>query len=618
MEIGGVALVSTWSRLNGRLVSHVQSLRVRHPRRLLTALVVALWGGAAVMVWHELDSVGGWLSIVLVLFIASYVLLVTIGGESGQRIRGRSGPLVIALGVAVEGATVSALWYRLTLEAWLNLGLTFFAGSYLLLAVLDGLWRSLRRWRPASWRVATAPPPSDDRSSAAAHRAAETGSGLRLGDYLRRWSVPGLLALVVAVEILAHAGPRSPHVTALHHTRFPAALTHAEGYISFLGGVPVYLEVQNEVVPLAMAFSGEAASGQELGGPNDDRAGYGYLLALAASVLGYYPAALFINGLFWWIASIAVWSLGRTFFGDGPRAIAAALLTATSQGLTYWSATPMSYVVGLSWVAIVLAVASHWRIASWGGSSVRHRLAFGWLVGVTGLFYIVPQVVLGWMGMFVLRRAAWWGILFAAAMAVALSRLWEIVGKIGGLPFDPRINAAMGYVGFQLTLSNWLEFWDKIPQPLLTDLSRYQLIGGLVGGFYYPLLFAGLVGIIVARPRRQQWYAAVLVAGLGAGVAASQITTAPFTPRYIYWVYPVLYLAAAEGVWFLGRRVGEAVTQWWSRNAAGRPTARNWPTWTARCALAALVIFQLAVSLADVFGQYHFVVLLTWAPGLRW
>ena len=220
--------------------------------------------------------------------------------------------------------------------------------------------------------------------------------------------------------------------------------------------------------------------------------------------------------------------------------------------------------------------------------------------------------------MFVLRRAAWWGVLFAAALAVTLSQLWEVVGKIGGLPFDPRINAAMGYIGFQPTLANWLAFWEQGPQPLLTDLSRYQLIGGLVGGFYYPLLLLGLVGIIVARPRRQQWYAAVLAAGLGAGVVASQVHAIPLPTRFIYWVYPALYLAAAEGVWFLGRWVGEAVTQWRSRNAAGRPTAGSWPIWIARGALATLVLFQLAVSLADVLGQYHFVVLLTWSPGLQW
>ena len=608
-----------WSQLNGWLVSHMQSLSIRSPRQRLAALVVALWGGAAVMVWHELDSVGGWLGSVLVLFIASYVLLAVLGGiGSGHRVRRRFGPLMIALVVAIEGATVAVLWHRLTLEAWLNLGLAFFASSYLLLAILDGLWSSLRRWRQVNWRVAVVPPLSPVSSDDTARRAAQTGSELRLGPYLRRWSVPGLMALVVAVEILAHAGPRSPPVTVLQPTRFPRSVSaHAEGYIGFVGTVPVYLEATREVM-LAKAFSGEAASGHDIGGPNDDRAGYPYLLALTAAVLGYYPAALLINGLFWWLASVAVWSLGRAFFGDGPRAIAAALLTATSQGLTYWSATPMSYLVGWAWFAILLAIAVRWRIAGWGGAAVKHRLAFGWLVGVTGLFYVVPQVALGWMGVFVLRRAAWWGVLFAAAMAVALPRLWEVVGKIGGLPFDPRINAAMGYIGFQPTLANWLEFWEKVPQPLLTDLSRYQLIGGLVGGFYYPLLLSGLVGIIVARPRRQQWYAAVLTAGLGAGVVASQIHAIPLPTRFIYWVYPALYLAAAEGIWFLGRRVGEAVTQWRSRDAAGRPTAGSWATWTARGALAALVLFQLAVSLADVLGQYHFVVLLTRAPGLQW
>ena len=608
-----------WSQLNGWLVSHTRSLYTRPIRPPLIALVVALWGGVAVMTWHKLDSVEGWLGSVFILFTASYVLAATLGGSCfRQPVRRRSGPLMIALVVAIEGATVAVFWYRLTLEAWLNLGLAFFASSYLLLAILDGLWHSLQRWRRGKRRAVAALPPAPVDSSDAARCAAKIDLGLRLGSYLRRWMVPGLLALVIAVEILAHAGPRSPHITGLQPTRFPQSVTtHAEGYVGFLGGVPIYQEAVREVT-FAKGFSGEAASGHDIGGPNDDRAGYPYLLALVAPMLGYYPAALFINGLFWWLASLAVWSLGRTFFGDGPRAIAAALLTATSQGLTYWSATPQSYLVGLAWFAIVLAVATRWRIAGWGGAAMRHRLAFGWLVGVTGLFYVAPQVILGWMGMFVLRRAVWWGVLFAVVMAIALSRLWEVIGKFGGLPFDPRINAALGYIAFQPTLANWLELWEQGLKPLFADLWNYQFAGALVGGFYYPLLLAGLVGVVIARPRRQQWYAAVLAAGLGAGVVASQITNIPITPRYIYWVYPALYLAAAEGAWFLGRRVDAALAQWRSWNAFGVPVAGSMLTWIARGVLAALVIFQLAVSLADVFGQYHFVVLLTWVPGLQW
>lgn len=603
-----------WSQRKGWLVSHTRSLYTRPHRPSLIALVVALWGSAAVMDWYGLYSVGGWLGRVLMLFIASYVLLATLGGIGfGQPVRRRSGPLIIALLVAIEGATVVALRYRLALESWLNLVLAFFAVSYLLVAVADGLRHNLWRWRRFGWRAVAAPYPVHRGSDNTVRCAVPTGSERWLLTYLRRWSVPGLLALVVAVEILAHAGHRSPHITGLQPTSSLQSISaHAGGYITLLDGVPVYLESIFEV-KLAMAFSGEAASGQEIGGPNDDRAEYPYLLALVASVLGYYPATLVINGLFWWLASVAVWSLGRTFFGNGPQAIAAALLTATSQGLTYWSATPKSYLVGLAWFAILLAVATRWNIAGWSSAGVRYRLAFGWLVSITSLVYVVPQVVLCWMGMFVLRRSAWWGVLAVAAMAGALPRLWEVIGTIGGLPFDPNIIRAMGYIGARSALANWLEFWEQGLKLLLADLWNYQLAGALVGGFYYPLLLAGLVGVVIARPRRQQWYAAVLAAGLAIGVGASQIHSVASTPRFIYWVYPALYLAAAEGVWFLGLRVGEAVAKQRSRKVAG-----SGPIWIARGALASLVLFQLAVSLADVFGQYHFVVLLTWAPGLQW
>ena len=155
---------------------------------------------------------------------------------------------------------------------------------------------------------------------------------------------------------------------------------------------------------------------------------------------------------------------------------------------------------------------------------------------------------------------------------------------------------------------------------MFADLWNYQFAGALVGGFYYPLLLTGLVGVVIARPRRQQWYAAVLAAGLGCWSGCqSNHDSIPITPRYIYWVYPALYLAAAEGAWFLGRQVDAALAQWRSWNAFGVPVAGSMPTWIARGVLAALVIFQLAVSLADVFGQYHFVVLLTrCTSGLQW
>ena len=238
-----------WSRLNGWLVSHMRSPRIRFPRRYLMALVVALWGGAAVMDWYGLYSVEGWLGSVLVLFIASYVLLATLGGIGfGQPVRRRSGPLIIALLVAIEGATVVVLRYRLALESWLNLVLAFFAISYLLVAVADGLRHNLWRWRRFGWRAVAPPYPAHRGSSDTVSCVAPTDSERRLAPYLQRWSVPALLALVVAVEILAHAGHRSPHITGLQPTSSLQSISaHAEGYIGFLEYVPVYLEAVREV-----------------------------------------------------------------------------------------------------------------------------------------------------------------------------------------------------------------------------------------------------------------------------------------------------------------------------------------------------------------------------------
>ena len=170
----------------------MRSLYTRPYRLPLIALVVALWGGGAVMDWYGLYSVGGWLGSVLVLFIASYVPLAILGGGgAGHRVRRRSAPLIIALVVVIEGATIVALRYRLALESWLNLVLAFFAVSYLLVAVADALRHTLWRWRRFGWRTVAIPCPAHRGSSDAVSCVAPTGSERRLVSYLQHWSVPG-------------------------------------------------------------------------------------------------------------------------------------------------------------------------------------------------------------------------------------------------------------------------------------------------------------------------------------------------------------------------------------------------------------------------------------------
>ena len=161
-----------------------------------------------------------------------------------------------------------------------------------------------------------------------------------------------------------------------------------------------------------------------------------------------------------------------------------------------------------------------------------------------------PQVALGWMGVFVLRRAAWWGVLFAAAMAVALPRLWEVVGKIGGLPFDPRINAAMGYIGFQPTLANTSQLAGVLGEGTAAIAHRSVALPAHRWSRRWVLLPTPVVW-----PRRdhrcETSSAAVVRCGANSRArcrcGCQSNPCYPPPTRFIYWVYPALYLAAAGG-----------------------------------------------------------------------
>ena len=144
-------MMADLSQLNSRLVSHMRSLHIR-PRRHLTALVVALWGGTAAMVWQEPDSVGSWLSIVLVLFIVSYVLLtVQISWRSPQRWwqvnwRTADNELPVLHRLAI-------IYLMLPVMIWLLGWFHWWLGVLATVLLVLGLWKAMS----GSWRTSLSP-----------------------------------------------------------------------------------------------------------------------------------------------------------------------------------------------------------------------------------------------------------------------------------------------------------------------------------------------------------------------------------------------------------------------------------------------------------------------------
>ena len=143
-------MMAARAQLSSRLVSHMRSLHIR-PRRHLTALVVALWGGTAAVDWQEPNSVGSWLSTVLVLFIVSYVLLtVRISWRSPSprrwwqvnwRVADNELPVLHRLAIIYLMLPVM-IWLLGWFHWWLGIPATVLLGL--------GLWKALAgSWRPS-------------------------------------------------------------------------------------------------------------------------------------------------------------------------------------------------------------------------------------------------------------------------------------------------------------------------------------------------------------------------------------------------------------------------------------------------------------------------------------
>ena len=425
--------------------------------------------------------------------------------------------------------------------------------------------------------------------------------GLRTSDYaLRAWRAAGvaLLAALVTVQTVLHLDERSPFLY-LTAVRFAGERAHADGYVTWLEGHPTWAESWQ----LARQAGLYAGAGADLTtGLSDARAAYAYLGALLARPLGYFGAFVVLNAAFWLAAALATWYLARALLGAEAPAFLAALLAATGQGFAFLSSTPMSYVAGYAWGAVLLALACRWRLFG-RTSGGRCWLRWGWLCGVAGLFYFTHVVLLAVAWLFGARRAPARHLFAATAVAMALPVSWYLVGHhLVGLRFDDATAADL--LGELRRLAGVAAHTPA----LLPSEAGHGAVRALVGGFSLPLLALAALGVALARPRRRAWYLAVALCGLAPALVLHMI---PVTQRYGYLAYPAIYVAAAEGAWWLAART--AVRDDRQANGAigpvvGRPpSAVGRPPSAVPWALGALLaLFQLIQANADVLGSYRF------------
>jgi hypothetical protein len=411
----------------------------------------------------------------------------------------------------------------------------------------------------------------------------------RTAPAITSWRVAGtaVLAAIIVAQTLGHL---DEHGGYLYMTRpgFPVGPGGGiDGYVYWLEGHATYEESWQFAVQTAL-YAG--ATSDHTTGDHDARAAYSYQAALLADPLGYFAGFTLLNIVWWLVAAIATWYLAAQLLGRGPPAYAAALLTAAGQGFVFMTGTPMSYVAGYAWGAVLLAVAVRWNLFGWQ-SDGRRWLAWGWLCGVAGLFYFTHVVLIGTAWLFGLRRVPIRHLVATSAVAFAIPGTWYAVGHYAaGLHFQETTGqdlAASARDLAQLALRSPLSLPGAAG-----DHTSLALVGG-----YYWLLVAALLGIVVAAPRRRAWYLAVALCGLGPVFVLHMI---PVTQRYGYLSYPGVHIAAAEGAWFAGMTLWRGVRRIAPAFAPGTSVA--WGTAT----LGLLVAVQLVQANVDLLGVYRY------------
>jgi hypothetical protein len=406
-----------------------------------------------------------------------------------------------------------------------------------------------------------------------------------------------VLAALVLAQTMTHLDVRSAYLY-MTLPGFPVgAGTGADGYMYWLETHPTYQESW-QFARQAAIYDG--AETELTTGDHDARAAYSYLGALLAGPLGYFGAFVTLNVLFWLVASLATWYLAAALLGNGPAAYAAALLTATGQGFVFMAGTPMSYVAGYAWGAVLLALAARWRLFGWQSRATRW-LIWGWLCGVAGLFYFTHIVLVGTAWVFGLRRVPIGHLVLYTAVALAIPGTWFLFGHYAiGLQF--RETTAQDLAGSVRRLA---DIATHTPL-LLPDAAGEHSVRALVGGYYYAVLALAAAGMVAAPPRRRAWYLAVALCGLGPAFVLHMI---PVTQRYGYLAYPAIHVAAAEGAWRLGRECQRWLAAFATRVPVtllrGAYSPASVGCW-AYGALALVVVIQLVQANADLWRVYHF------------
>jgi hypothetical protein len=416
---------------------------------------------------------------------------------------------------------------------------------------------------------------------------------------LATWIWLIFLGAVCLAETLTHAGSHNGFLESSRplYSQFSGRpLLPADGYLTWIGQVPALQDAESFVKQAAF-FLGQ--QGPQDTGFLDRRAAYAYFAALLLPWFpwegGAYGAFVAVNALFWWGAAAAMFWLVRRRWRDTALALGASFLVATGNGLIFMVGLPQSYVPAYAVLVLLLALAE-WLDVWRPPHRVGPWLILGWAAGVASTIYFthIPIAVFWWV--YGARRVPWRYLCVATALAFGIGTLWEVYGhQVAGLAFVTDNSALVGTAARrwqQHLLTSWSD--------LIAYVRSANTAGVVLGAFpvvWWPLVGAGL---LASRRADREWAVAGILAGLVPAVAMIALLS---LPRIAYFMFPAVYILAAQGVLCLAGLAGA----WLARRGLPAPA-----TGRLTAALAVLLLALLALTgNADLFGyqgwnaQFH-------------
>jgi len=417
------------------------------------------------------------------------------------------------------------------------------------------------------------------------------------------------LALLLAVT-LAHLGARSGYYRSSRPDAPLCAsfLLSSEGYACFYDGIPVCADVPH-VTTLSGMFRGEAPG--RATGIMDERPLVPFIHSLlGAGSFGSYYVGVLASFLAMLAACSCAVDLVLRLRGDALLAAAFGTLLAVNRGVGFYVGTPDVHMTAFAW----------YPVAAWFFESLAigeattprsHVALYGLLLGVASLTYLGDAALLGFVGLYGLRRTPLRRLVAIGATAMAVIVAWRALGRAVGLAFDAFATHAIGDglrllvvraresfavfpyaprdvpLGALRALGNGLLVWSRMEGPLAHVLTK-----ALVPCFGWPLIALALAGLAAARRSERRLALALALPAIAAAWPMNALYDAP---RLTYPATAGVSLAATFGLAALAGAAHAAVAR-----LGARPSLAI----AARVLVVASVLAAFALfENADVFGR---------------